>query len=209
MKKKVLIVMLILTLTGCMKIEDDIKTLTDKVISSNIKSNKVSNSYKYYLPLGATTLSDYEFNQTLRYKNNNIYLYVDIVSYYYKNKLNYKEDNNYNYYYDELHTDKKDGFIGINKENNYYFVKIVYNYSKIEFYSTEESLEEMVVTALTIANSIDYNDLIIKNLVGENSNSSKEIMYELDKPENTESKFSQYLEEYVTEEESYEELPDG
>ena len=36
----------------------------------------------------------------------------------------------------------------------------------------------------------------------------KNVLYEIDKPKDTESKFFQYLEEYVSDEDVYEKLPD-
>ena len=50
-----------------------------------------------------------------------------------------------------------------------------------------------------ILNSIKYNDNLISNLIENGQYSTNEIEYEIDKPDDSESKFSQYLQEYVVE----------
>ena len=210
MKKGLYIILLILTLSGCTKINNDnMNVIADSITNKKVRVNSVSNSYKYYLPVGVSTLTDYEFNQKFKYNNNELYLYVDVVSYYYKNKLNYENDIKYDYYYKKLVKKDKSGFIGISKSNNdKYFVNIVYNYAKIEFYANKEDLDSLTVISLIVINSIDYNDLVIKDLIDTGSSGSKDILYEIDKPEDAKSNFSKYLEEYVSEEDEYEKLPD-
>ncbi len=204
MKKGLLLLVMVLLLSGCSKLDSNMDKVVDNVIENKVKSNRVSNSYKYYLPLGVTNLMDYEFNGELKYKSNYLYMYVDITSYSYKNTINFGNKDEYDYYFKTL---KDNGFIGVNKlDKDRYYAKVVYNYAKIEFYSSEEDLNSSIITSLIILNSIKYNDAVVNNLV--NVNGSKEVLYEINKPKDAESKFFQYLEEYVSDEEIYEKLPD-
>lgn len=204
MKKGLLLLVMVLLLSGCSKLDSNMDKVVDNVIENKVKSNRVSNSYKYYLPLGVTNLMDYEFNGELKYKSNYLYMYVDITSYSYKNTINFGNKDEYDYYFKTL---KDNGFIGVNKlDKDRYYAKVVYNYAKIEFYSNYEDLNSSIITSLIILNSIKYNDAVVNNLV--NVNGSKEVLYEINKPKDAESKFFQYLEEYVSDEEIYEKLPD-
>ena len=62
----------------------------------------VSTGYKLYIPTGVKQVSDKNFNQKLKIRDRYVYLYVDTISYYYKNTLNYKKSEEYNYYYKEI-----------------------------------------------------------------------------------------------------------
>ena len=131
-------------------------------------------------------------------------MYVDIISYNYKNNLNFDQKGEYNYYFKSLNNN---GFIGVNKlEDGRYYGTVVYNYAKKEFYSDKEDLYDTLAVSLIILSSIEYNDAAISNLI--NVSGSKDVLYEIDKPKDTESKFFQYLEEYVSDEDVYEKLPD-
>lgn len=55
--------------------------------------------YKYYLPIGVSKVYDKDYNQRLKIENLYLYLYVDIVSYYYRNSLNFNEEGTDCYYY--------------------------------------------------------------------------------------------------------------
>ena len=99
--------------------------------------------------------------------------------------------------------------MGINQNDSDYFVKIVYNYSKIEFYADDENLDTVLSNALIILNSIKYNDNLIINMLGDKTNSGIDITYQLEGPKGDGSSFSKYLNEYVPddEEETTIELP--
>lgn len=208
-KKNWLLLFVIFLLTGCVKIDNssvDIiidNTLNDK----NYVMNTVSSGYKFYLPFGVRQIVDNDNNQVFMIGDTKVYLYVDVVSFYYKNKLNYKDSENYNYYYKNIINGTKEGYIGIDKKNSDYFVKIVYNYSKVEFYVDEYNLNNVIANSLVILNNINYNDDLIEKILSYSSDLSGEVTYELDKPNNSESTFLKYLEEYTSEEEDI--LPDG
>lgn len=209
-KKVILLVIIALIMTGCTKIDDNIDNIVSATMSGEVKNvNTVSTGYKLYVPIGVIQLVDDDYNQKFKIKDSHVYLYVDTTSYYYKYSLNYKSDGNYNYYYKEISLNGKEGYIGINKlDDGSFFAEIVYNYAKIEFYSNEQDLSVVISNSLIILNSIEYNDNLIK-LELENNTTNREVKYELDKPKDSESTFSQYLQEYVEEDEEEVVLPDG
>ena len=59
-----------------------------------------------------------------------------------------------------------------------------------------------------ILNSIDYNDKLIEKYILDENITSNDTLYNIEKPENSESKFNQYLQEYVDEEDQITILPD-
>jgi len=199
MKKFLLPLFIILLLTGCTKIDKNTKEYKDIVesilISDNHNVNTASVGYKYYIPIGVDLNYDSDFNKEFKVKDTKIILYVDIVSYYYKNELNYEEENNNLYYYSKI----KDGYISIIENEENYYLKIIYNYAKVEAYVKKDKLVDIIAYSTIILNSITYNDNLISNFIEKNISFGNEITYEIDKPENSESKFSQYLQEYVQE----------
>lgn len=211
MKKIFVFVLLLLLVTGCTRIdnEENYKKIVDSVPKSSNTLNVATTGYKFYLPKGVRVVKDLDFNQELVVNNTNMYLYVDIVSYYYKNFTNNNDDANYNYYYEKLSGNDGDfGYIAIQKEEEEYFVKIVYNYAKIELYTTKDKLSSIISYATLILKSIEYNDTVIDKFISDNNITSSDTLYSIDKPSDSESKFSQYLQEYVHEEEQITVLPE-
>lgn len=210
-KKVILLVIIALMSSGCSKIDNNIDSVVNATMTKEINDvNTVSTNYQLYIPMGVMQQVDNEYNQKLKIKDTDVYLYVDTVSYYYKNSLNYKTNGDYNYYYKTINLNDKIGYIGINKQDdNSYFVQIVYNYSKIEFYSNYEDMPIIVSNSLIMLNSIRYNDNLIRNELDNTTSDGREVKYELDKPVDSESMFSQYLQEYVEPEEPEIVLPDG
>ena len=210
MQKKILLVsILILILSGCAKIDKNSQnyiSIINNCLNTKTISNDVALGYKYYLPKGVKLIKNYDYNQKFSVGQNDLYMYVDINSYYYKSKL--KKQTSNNYYYHKIKKGKKTGYISISKSNNLYFTKIVYNYAKMEFYSNSNDLNNLITLSTIILNSIDYNDIIIEKVLGENLGDYSEITYELKKPEDASNDFSQYLEEYVQEDKSEKKLPD-
>lgn len=210
-KKVILLIIIALILTGCTKIDSNIDNIISATMMEELKNvNTVSTGYELYIPAGVIQLVDNEYNQKFKIRDTHVYLYVDTVSYYYKNNLNYKSDSNYNYYYREIALNGKVGYIGINKlDDGSFFVEIVYNYSKIEFYVDGKDLPIVMANSLMIVNSVKYNDNLIKIELDNTTSDGREVKYELDKPKNSESTFSQTLQEFVEEEETEVVLPDG
>ena len=201
---------IVLLITGCTKVTDNLdQIVTDTLGNYKISTNTVSTGYELYIPTGVRQVVDNEYNQKFKIKNRYVYLYVDTISYYYRNILNYKSDSEYDYYYKEINNDGKTGYIGINKaEDDLYYCEVVYNYTKSEFYSTLDDLPHILVNTLIIQNSIKYNDNLISTKLASNASDGKEVKYKLDSPKDAKSTFSDYLQEYVPEEKEEVELPD-
>lgn len=209
-KKFMFFVVFVLLLTGCTKITNNLDDVVNAIlVDSTLSTNTVSTGYELYIPTGVNQVIDREYNQKFKIKDRYVYLYVDTISYYYKNILNYKTNNDYNYYYKEISWNDKTGYIGINKgDDELYFCEIIYNYSKVEFYSNLDDLPVILANALIMQKSIKYNDNLIKMELESNINDGRELKYELDSPKDSESTFSDYLQEYVSDEQPEVELPD-
>ena len=172
-------------------------------------TNDVARGYRYYVPRGVKKIHDYDYNQTFLIDDCTVYLYVDIISYYYKKELQYKETGT-EFYYEKFHYKKNTGYIKIDKLGDEYLLSMVYHYSKIEVYTNEKNLSKMVTLSSIILNSITYNDRVIEKVLEGNLGEFSEVTYEIKKPDGASSNFSQYLEEYVQKEEQQkkEDLPD-
>lgn len=215
MKKKILLVLFLMLLTGCVRTDinnGDYKELVSQVINNKTNgTNEVANGYRFYVPKGVRLIENDSNNQIFMSMGTKIYMYVDITSYYYKNSLNYKniEDG---YYSSKVSSGDKTGFIKITKtDDDKFYVEIVYNYAKVEVYTDQYNLNDIITLSSILLNNISYNDNIIENLLDDNHNSGSDITYNIDKPEDASSDFTQYLNEYITEEEAdtgSEKLPD-
>ena len=209
-KSFIFFVIFALLLSGCTKITNNLDEVVSAVMTnSKLTANTVSTGYEIYIPTGVKQVIDSEYNQKFKIRNRYIYLYVDTISYYYKNNLNYKSDESYNYYYKELNLNGKTGYVGINKvEDDLYFCEIIYNYSKIEFYSNMDDLPYILANTLIMQKSIKYNDNLISMELESNVSDGRELKYELDSPKDSESTFSDYLQEYVPDDDTEVTLPE-
>lgn len=215
MKKKILLVLFLMLLTGCVRTDinnGDYKELVSQVINNKTNgTNEVANGYRFYVPKGVRLIENDSNNQIFMGMGTKIYMYVDITSYYYKNSLNYKDIED-SYYSSKVSSGDKTGFIKITKiDDDKFYVEIVYNYAKVEVYTDRYNLNDIITLSSILLNNISYNDNIIENLLDDNHNSGSDITYNIDKPEDASSDFTQYLNEYITEEEAdtgSEKLPD-
>ena len=210
MKNIILIISLLFLQLGCKKVEVNNENYIELVNNCLVEykiTNNVSLGYKYYVPKGVKKIKDFDYNQIFLIEDSKVYLYVDVISYFYNRKLSSENKENV-FYFQEFNFNEKQGFVKIeNKENNEYFVSIVYNYAKIEFYSSYENLDKLITMSSIILNSIEYNDAIIEKILEGDFGEFSEFTYEVDKPEDASSNFTQYLEESVQKEE-VEQLPD-
>ena len=210
-KKLIIILVILLTITGCTKIEKEDKDYNKLIVNCLTKKNITNNvafGYKFYVPKGVKLLKKYDNNKKFLIDKDYMYLYVDTISYYYKNEIKYEQNAN-NYYYNKISYNGKKGYIKIVKEENKYFIKIVYNYAKVEAYTTEKNINKIISIGTIILNNIEYKKKIIKKAINESLGSFSEVTYEIKKPEDAKNMFSQYLEEYVQEEkDTSEQLPD-
>ena len=209
MRKKVLIIFLLFLLVGCKKIDNNNGNyieLVNNCLNDLEITNNVSLGYKYYVPRGVKKVKDFDYNQIFLIEDSRVYLYVDIISYFYYKELKAINSDGA-FYYQQINYNDKKGYIKIvSKENDEYEVSIVYNYAKLEFYTSYEDMNKMITMSSIILNSIEYNDTVIEKILEGDLGQFSEFTYEVDKPEDANSNFTQYLEEYVQKEET-EQLP--
>ena len=119
MKKVFILLSILILCAGCTRIDniENKDTIIEAVFASSDKpANTTSHGYKYYLPVGVSKMYDKDYNQKFKIDYNYIYLYADIVSYYYQNPLNFNESNDNAYYYKEINNNGKTGYIKIKKK---------------------------------------------------------------------------------------------
>lgn len=198
MKRLILLLVCILLLTGCSITKVKENTIDDIITSSIKRETTISNTYfkgfKLYIPRGVKVLDKNEYNTKLSYNNNNIYIFVDAISYYHKInvEITKKVDS---YYQKEFDYNGKKGYIEINKVDDKYFLGMFYNYIKVESYVKEEDLEEVIMQIGIIVSSLKFNDSALETLVGENTLDYKEESFNLfDTKKN--SNFLEYIDEY-------------
>lgn len=199
MRKGLLILLTLVILSGCSISRLDNYNndeIINKVLSFNIKMlNKVGNGYKYYTPKGVVRIDSNSYNETLKRKNTLYYLYVDVVSYYYKNKIEYKE--NKKAYYSYVINDKNNkGYVEVNEKNNKLYVKMTYNYAKIETYTDKQNLKQTLSDISYVLSSIKFNDSLLKKMYESGDLSSKEEVYKLFENKGKEGNFLEYIKEY-------------
>ena len=211
MHKKILLICLAFLLVGCTRVDDtdDYVSLVRQCLISHVSTNNVSVGYKYYIPKGVRKIHDYDYNQVFLIDDTYVYLYVDIVSYFYKKELVYDKSNQ-SVYYEKFVDGGKNGCIDVRLDDGLYYARLNYGYSKIEFYTNKDQLNKMITLSSIILNSIDYNDKVIEKVLEGKFGEFSEMSYEVDKPVDASNSFSQYLEDYAQKEkkEQKEDLPD-
>jgi hypothetical protein len=186
-------------LTGCSVVEindKDMNKIVDTILGKNLKlHNQTSNGYKYYLPRGTRVIDSTSYNEKL-YSNGNIYyFYVDIVSYHFKKDINY-EKNKDAYFSKKLDYNDKKGYLEITEIKGFYFVEMMYNYSKIEVFVSKDNIKDAVINASYILSSLDFNDKIIEILFNEATLDFNEEEFKLFEPKREEGNFLDYVKEY-------------
>ena len=201
MKKKniMLLVIMLLIFSSC-SIKNinnyDVNEIIKEVLDSNIKvTNEVHSGYKYYLPRGCKLLDNNGYNSEILFKKDELYLFVDVVSYYHKASINYEEKDNL-FFSKKISYNDYEGYIEIDKKDNNYYLEMVYNYSKIESFVSEANLKDAIYNAITILSSVTYNDNILSTLIGENQLNYKEEKFSLFDSQREEGNFLDYVEEY-------------
>ena len=176
--KKILIVILsIIILSGCTKIDDMSYDNIVNNIGNNIKkANVYRNGYKFYLPKGLS-IKDASFNYAIISSlNYNYYIYFDLLAYNENSVVEFNSSDNV-FYSKRLFFGNIDGYIEIKKqENNQYLIEIMYNYAKIEVMVDEDQIKEALINSISILNSIKYDKITIENLLkDDNLNFTEEI----------------------------------
>ena len=170
MKKIVILIFISCFLYGCHDIN---KGSYEEIINFSLKNeayklkNHTSEGYSYYLPKGLKIKEDNKTNLVIQKDKNYYYLYLDLISYHNKIKEEYKIQDD-SFYSQTIKNGDKFGYLEINlKEKNKYLIEIMYNYAKIEVIVNNRDIKEMLSYAISLLNSISYNDKIIENMIGE------------------------------------------
>lgn len=180
--KKIAVMFLVILLTGCSVVRIDTKDLdniVDVVLSkNNTLYNKDGQGYKYYIPCGVTHIDTDDLMQTLYYKGEYYYLYVDIISYYYKSNIKHSFSENA-YFTKKIKDKNQDGYVEVIKKDNLYYVVFYYNYAKIEAMVSKENLSDTILNASYILSTIKYNKNIIKTMLDDEYLINKTGKYDL------------------------------
>ena len=165
MKKIVLLIFLLLSLSGCVNINNsEIKDIIYEAQKSDLKLiNTYRTGFKYYLPVNLNVKSTSRFNKVLFDGVYNYYLFVDMISYYNDVKFNYKV-NDTSYLSLNINNKEKIGYLEINKRNDKYLIEIMYNYAKIEVIVDENDIKGAISNSIVILSSIVFNKEMIASM---------------------------------------------
>ncbi len=191
--------MVILLLSGCSIVNinsQSIDEIVDGILNEKTHLKTISlEGYSYYLPQGVSLKSNKFMNSVLYYKHRKMYLYVDLISHYYKVESEYKTNDSY--YSKEINKDNKKGYLEITELDDEYFIEFMYNYSKIEAYVKKENLKETITVMAYILNSVRYQDDVIDSLIGEGTLNYKEEQFNIYKSNgNDDQDFLDIAEQY-------------
>ena len=197
MKKFFILIIIIISLCGCKNINNkNIEDLmADLSVSNNKGINQYRTGYKYYLPSNLSSISSKGLNEVLFNGKDKYYLYVDLVSYYEKNDFEYKESQEV-YYSKILSNNDKKGILEINVKNDKYLIEIIYNYAKIEVIVDEDNINEAIINSFVVLSSIEYQDDIIQNIMGEDILNYSEEKFNIFETVTKDSNFLEYIQEY-------------
>lgn len=199
MKKILFVFFSLLLLSGCTFVDiskNSVTDIIDDVLSKKVQLyNNVFEGYKFYAPRGLKVIDKNKYNCKILSGDDVFYLYVDVVSYYYKVK------NEPKIYMDKalsksINFDGKSGYIQVTEVDDKYFVEFMYNYSKIETYIKKENLNDAILNMTYILSSISYNDKVIEVLIHEDTLDYKEEKFDIFESKTENSNFLQALEKY-------------
>lgn len=199
MKKIILLTILLISLTGCVNINNtSIENLVSTIKQSKLSlTNEYRNGFTYYLPVNMNVLSSDKANEVLTDGNYNYYLYADMISFYNKTSFDYKE-NKTSYKSLNLKDDKASGYLEINQKNDKYLIEIMYNYAKIEVMVDKDKINEAISNSLIVISSIKFNKDIIENMLGKNVLSFSEEEFNIFETNSSTSNFLEIEKEFDT-----------
>ena len=194
--KFIYIFAILLLLCGCQNISD--KKIDDitKYLASDIDPvNTYRSGYSYYLPK-ALSVKEYRlYNDIIESSDNTFYLYVDMVSFHNKVISEYEVNPNA-WYSQKFNFDKKFGYIEINlQKNDQYLIEIMFNYAKIEVMVDYDEINLALSYAVSILRSIEYNENVITNMLGDNKIDYREEVYNIFDTTSSDSNYLKYAED--------------
>ena len=174
MKKRIILLSIVLLLVSGCSIQQlsntDFKKNISMILSQDTNLSNVNfDGYEYYVPNGIRFINKDDYNAVLQDRySNRYYLYVDAIGYYHKTKNTYKDDKDA-FYSKKLKYNKKNGYIEINEKNDdYYYIEMVFNYCKMETYISKEYLVPVINNMSYILRSVKFHDKVLESLIGEN-----------------------------------------
>lgn len=198
MKKRVLLLLVGLSLTGCTAVRINTKDIdnTINVILSknNTLYNRVGKGYKYYVPRGVSYIDTVEFNDKLYSNGNYYYLYIDAISYFYQKEMNY-EINDDAYYSREFDINDKKGYLKIEEKDNKYLINFYYNYARIQALVSKDDIEDVVLNATYILSTVKFNPEVIKLMLDDEFFTNKEEKYDIFESESEDNNFLNYTDD--------------
>lgn len=202
MKKIILIIIILVSTSGCTNINklsyDDI---VNNITTISTKDNIYRTGYSYYLPRGMKVADSTLYNEVIEDANNKYYLYVDVVSFYKKITKEYEINNNA-IYSSKISYNDKFGYVEVNLlKNDKYLVEIMYNYAKIEVIVDKSKCKEAMLSIINILKSVEYNDSIIANLMGDDILNFNEEEFNIFNTKGSESNYLTVDNDYKEEEE--------
>ena len=198
LKKIILLILCITLLCGCSIVRINGNSYDTNIYNvlkrKNYKVNTNSVGYQYYLLNGISKKEGNEFNQVLKSSNGTYYMYVDLISYYHEVSKDYNPKKDL-YISKKINYKDNNGYLEVEDKDSYYYVKAMYNYSKIEANIRKNKLDDALVEIFYTLSSIKYNDTIIEDLLGNDKyDLSENKEYNLFNIDNDEGG-SNYLEE--------------
>jgi len=187
MKKYVCLIFIFFLLTGCsvnIVQDDSFDSMIKTVLYQDTKLNNSSfEGFSFYLPRGTIVSEKNNDNLKINYKDNNYYLYVDTIAYYYKTKKEHTIDEKI-FYSTNLNYRNNDGYIDISKVDDKYFIEFMYNYAKIETYVSEDDLllnfavllNEILLSSVTFVISAVVLYSILTNVSENSSNLMRKLL---------------------------------
>lgn len=202
MKKIILIIIILVFTAGCTNINklsyDDI---VNNITTISTKDNIYRTGYSYYLPRGMKVADSTLYNEVIEDANSKYYLYVDVVSFYKKITKEYEINNNA-IYSSKISYNDKFGYVEVNLlKNDKYLVEIMYNYAKIEVIVDKSKCKEAMLSIINILKSVEYNDSIIANLMGDDILNFNEEEFNILNTKGSESNYLTVDNDYKEEEE--------
>lgn len=205
MKKVILALLILVLMSGCVKIDDaSIEELIESTMNSKYNLyNHQNKGFKYYLPRELYIEKDDEYNEIIKSKYYDYYLYVDLVRYFNKMEETFVEDSSL-YYSKVFEFNDKKGSLNIKTlENDEYLIRARYNYATIQAKVKEQDINSAVTNMLVIISSIQYNNDVIKNLLEEDRNNSLDEQVNVFDDNLTDDDYLDVEVEYEEEEEEY------
>ncbi len=198
MKKLLILFSLTILLSGCSLVkisEQSYEEILNDILTPNFSLKNVSSEgYSFYLPKGVLLKKNHSMNSVLYYNHRNLYLYVDVLSYYHHVESDYQKNEN-SYYSYKIDQNGKQGYLEITQISTKYFVEFMYHYAKIEAYVEEEDLKKTITQMAYVLNSVQYQDAVLATLVGNQVLDYNEEKFNIFKPKREEGSFLDYEEQ--------------